>query len=265
MNNKYLKISLFLIIFIWAIAFINIFQISVDSSVKQQPKTIIYRDKSDNNSDIIAYDFTEEKVTIISFIGNFDFIYNPQQSLAVKNVANKLNYRYIINGSFFEITKEHAGFLSLLGQQKTPLKKDQQLSHIVKYNRQTGELNFIESNVFQPSKTNNFVEFQTGPLIIENHQITDKYIKKSFNGFFPYKRALLAYTKEDHRKYFIITKKDVKLDELAKYLLSLSIFSGKTLNIINLDGGPSVALYSKSHSDLNFNENAILPILLGIK
>lgn len=44
--------------------------IPVNASVKEQTQIIIYQDKSDKNRDIIAYNFTEEKVTIISLIGN---------------------------------------------------------------------------------------------------------------------------------------------------------------------------------------------------
>ncbi|NES18723.1 MAG: hypothetical protein F6K41_07275 [Symploca sp. SIO3E6] len=52
---------------------------------------------------------------------------------------------------------------------------------------------------------------------------------------------------------------------MADYLLTLSVFSGKTLHVVNLDGGTSTALYSQTNPELNLNEAAVLPILLGLK
>ena len=152
-----------------------------------------------------------------------------------------------------------------MGEQLTPLKPDRQLSHIVRFNPKTAVLDFVDAKRFQPSTQNTEIEFQTGPLIVANNKVTTDYIRQSINGLSPFARTLLAYTEEDRKKYFIIAQKIVKLDQLANDLLTLSVFSGKTLHVVNLDGGPSVALHSKTHPELNFNESAVLPIVLGLK
>lgn len=225
----------------------------------------VYPDSSFKDGNIMAYKFNNYDMTIVSFVGNFDFIYKPSQVESVKNVATKSNYKYMVNGSFFEESKEHAGWLSVLGQQQTPIKEDKQLSHIISFNPNTEVLSFVEAKLFQTSTKKTDIEFQSGPLIIDSNKVTKKYINQSINGLLLFERTLLAYTEEDQRKYFIITKKNVKLDELADYLLKLSVFSGKTLYVVNLDGGSSVALYSQTHPELSFNETAILPILLGLQ
>ena len=55
------------------------------------------------------------------------------------------------------------------------------------------------------------------------------------------------------------------LDELGHYLTSLAVFANKRLDVVNLDGGPSVALYVEKYPELNYNAEARLPILLGVK
>ncbi|NEO53195.1 MAG: phosphodiester glycosidase family protein [Okeania sp. SIO3B5] len=244
---------------------ITVFQRAKKSDKESIYQQTIYPDSSFQDGEFMAYKFNNYDMTIVSFIGNFDLIYKPSQAESVKTVATKSNYKYIVNGSFFEESKEHAGWLSVLGKVKTPVKEDKQLSHIISFNPNTEELNFIETKLFEASTEKNNIEFQSGPLIIDSNQVTTKYINQSLNGLLLFERTLLAYTEEDRRKYFIITKENVKLDELADYLLKVSVFSGKTLHIVNLDGGSSVALYSQTHPELNFNETAILPILLGLK
>lgn len=264
--NRKLKIGLYIILLLCLVgAGITVSQLTEISSQQKSSQQTIYPDSSVKDGDIMLYQFNDRGITIVSFVGSFDFIYKPSQAVSVKTVATKLNYRYLVNGSFFEASKGHAGWLSVLGQEKTPLKEDRQLSHIIRFNPNTGVLSFVDAKLFQPSTNKTNIEFQSGPLIIDSNRVTNKYIHQSINGLLLFERTLLAYTEEDRRKYFIITKKQVKLDELADHLLMLSVFSGKTLYVVNLDGGTSVAFYSQTHPELSFNETAILPILLGIK
>lgn len=266
MLNKKFKIGLcILLLFCLGGAGITILQLRKTSNQEKLSQPNINPDSSVKDGDVMIYKFKNYDMTIVSFVGSFDFIYKPSQDLSVEAVATKSNYRYMVNGSFFEASKEHAGWLSVLGQEKTPIKEDKQLSHIIRYNPETGVLSFVEAQLFKPLTENTNIEFQSGPLIIKNNKVTKKYIEQSINGLLLFERTLLGYTEEDGRKYFIITKNNVKLDELADYLLRLSVFSGKTLNVVNLDGGSSVALYSQTYPEFSFNEAAILPILLGIK
>jgi hypothetical protein len=66
-------------------------------------------------------------------------------------------------------------------------------------------------------------------------------------------------------KFFITVRKPERLDNLGEYLLKFSIFEKKTLSVINLDGGPSVALDTQAHPEMNHNRNAVLPILFALR
>ncbi|MEA5471496.1 phosphodiester glycosidase family protein [Spirulina sp. 06S082] len=218
------------------------------------------------NDEIEVYTDQKYGIVIVSFSSRFDLIYHPTKALPLKDIAQHFDYRYVMNGSFFEgdrLNAKHAGWLSILGMNHSLVKEDPQLSHVVRYDPSSEAIEFLPLEEFNPLISDNYIEFQTGPLIIRNNKLAEKYIKESINGLGDYKRALLAYT-NDQQKYFIITKEVVSLDDLGEYLLTLPIFSGKIFNAINLDGGPSVALYSKDYPELNYNEEDRLPILLTI-
>ncbi|NER50356.1 MAG: hypothetical protein F6J92_27520, partial [Symploca sp. SIO1A3] len=136
------------------------------SSQEQSSGSTIYPDFQVKDGDVIAYQFPNYDLTILSFVDNFDFIYQPSQTQSLKTVAEEFDYRYLVNGSFFEASGEHAGWLAVLGQERTPFKEDPQLSHIIQYNTNTGGLNFTEAQLFQPSTQKTNIEFQSGPLII---------------------------------------------------------------------------------------------------
>ena len=146
------------------------------------------------------------------------------------------------------------------------LKPDRQLTHIAILNRTTGEMDFKSLEIWGPSMSDNAnIEFQTGPLVIQANVLDLPSIRLSINGLRSHQRTLLAYTEEDMMKFFITARKPERLDKLGEYLLSLSIFEGKMLSVINLDGGPSVALDTQAHPEMNHNGDAVLPILFALR
>lgn len=212
------------------------------------------------------YNFTAFEMTIIGFAGNFEILYQPSQTASVQKVGQDSGYRCVVNGSFFEQSRDHAGWLSLFGKKLTPVKPDRQLSHITTLNTKTGALTFTAAESWQDALMDSeSIQFQTGPLIVDANRLALKPIRRSINGLQSHRRTILAVTEEDQMKYFIIVRNPGRLDEIGNYLLKLSIFAGKTLSAIDLDGGPSVALYLKDHPELSYNETAVLPILFGIK
>jgi hypothetical protein len=218
------------------------------------------------DDDIQAYTFDASDISIIAFRNNFEIIYEPSQRLSIHQVGQSFNYRYVVNGSFFELSGGHAGWLSISGSNLAPLKHDRQLTHVAILNTTTRELNFKSAEVWKPSMSDKAsTEFQTGPLIIQANVLDMPSIRQSINGLRSHQRALLGYTEEDRVKFFIIARKPESLDKLGEDLLKLSIFQAKTLSVINLDGGPSVALQSQAHPELNHNANAVLPILFALR
>lgn len=230
----------------------------------QKVQTCITPDRVIKDSSIHAYEFVPWGIVVLAMTNHFDFIYTPSRPVSIKDVATESNYRYVINGSFFERSGEHAGVLSILGEMHTPHKPDAQLTHIVRYAPETGAILFLPNSELTGAGRLH-IEFQTGPLVIENNRVMQQYIQESANGHGLHKRTLLGYTEGDGTKYFIIVKNAISLDTLGELLLRFSIFSQKKLHVVNLDGGPSVALYAKNHQELNYNTKARLPILLAIR
>ena len=217
------------------------------------------------DNDILVQNDAAYGITIIGFKGNYDLLYDPSDPLSLAEAGRKYPYRYIINGSYFENSRIHAGWLSTFGVQQTPLKVDRQLSHMAILDTSLGYLDFPDLDLWDTSMTNpKALEFQTGPLVIHENQVDTLAIQASINGLSPRLRTLLAYTKEDGMFYFMITREVCRLDDIGGYILSLDVFTGKTLDVMNLDGGSSTALYSRKHPNLNYNVNRALPILLGI-
>jgi len=215
---------------------------------------------------ILVHNSENFGITIVGFKSNFEIIYEPSQPLSLKEAGEKHPYPYIINGSYFEGSRVHAGWLSIFGVQQTPIKDDRQLSHMAILDTNLRYIDFPDLDLWDSSMTSaTSLEFQTGPLVIHANQIDTLSIQASINGVSSRLRTFLAYTDEDDMKYFIIARHAGPLDKMAQHLLSLPVFEGKTLSVVNLDGGSSTALYSRNHPELNFNVNRPLPILLGIR
>ena len=196
-----------------------------------------------------------------------ELLYFSDSAPVVRDVAVQNKFRYLINGSYFHgsrLNALHAGWLRVYGKHYTMLTDDRQLTHVVKIDSSKKSISFIRKEEFAADSTASTLEFQTGPLIIENGKAATEFIQSSINGLAKHRRTLMA-TIENSQLVLILVREKVSLDELAKYLLRLSIFKGKKLDVINLDGGSSTALYVKAIPRLNFNIEDKLPILIGVK
>ena len=218
------------------------------------------------DDDIHAYMFDTYGMSIIAFRSNFEIVYKPSQSLSLYQIRQRFSYRYLVNGSFFEWSGVHTGWLSIAGDNLMRWKHDRQLTHLAILNTITGKMSFRSAESWEPSMSDKaHLEFQTGPLVIRANELDLASIRQSINGLRSHRRTLLAYTEEDGMKFFITVREPERLDKLGESLLRLSTFEGKTLFALNLDGGPSVALDSQAHPEMNYNENAVLPILFALQ
>lgn len=218
------------------------------------------------DDDILAYTFDAHDISMIAFRSNFEIVYEPSQRQSIHQVGQSFKYRYLVNGSFFEWSGKHAGWLSISGSNLMPLKHDRQLTHVAILNTTTSEMGFKSAELWRTSMSDKAnIEFQTGLLVIQANVLDLPSIRQSINGLRSHQRTLLACTEEDKMKFFITVRKPERLDKLGEHLLKVSMFEGKTLSVINLDGGPSVALDSQAHPELNHNGDAVLPILFALR
>ena len=230
-------------------------------------QNLILSDKvyHDGPNEISVYD--DFGITIVSVHHGFEFLFVPDDVDALESVALANHYRLVINGSFFDgsaLHAGHSGWLRIYGKTYSPLRPNVQLTHIVRFDSTSMKTAFIDMDGFKPGNDNHSIEFQTGPLIIDSNKVALSLIQHSINGSGKYKRTLMAVT--DNSGLFLITVRNrVSLDSLANYLLSLAIFASHRLDIVNLDGGSSVALFVQNHPELNYNESSHLPMLIGVK
>ncbi len=206
-------------------------------------------------------------MTVVEVPDTLTFLYLPRNDVPLDSIARREKFRAVINGSFFDGTRgnaSHAGWLSMYGMNVTPMMDDRQLTHVVRIDGSKRRVNFLPVVSFVPSKDRHLLEFQTGPLIIENGRIREDLIRSSINGSSRHTRSLLATL--NHRRCFFITVTDrVTLTDLAATLLHLSVFIRGRLDVVDLDGGSSVALYLKGAPGFNFNVRDRLPILIGFR
>ncbi len=125
-------------------------------------------------------------------------------------------------------------------------------------------IEFLPARSFVATDDPQLLEFQTGPLVIEMGRIREDLIRTSINGSTRHTRSLLA-TLDQHRCFFITVTERVALADLAAMLRRLSVFQNGRLDVINLDGGSSVALYLRDVPGSNSNADDRLPILIGFR
>lgn len=218
------------------------------------------------DGNVIIYNSGLYDMTIVGFKGDIEIIYDAENPPTLKQAGQLNDYRYLINGSYFHASREHAGWLSILGTQHAELLDDKQLSHIVVLNKELEYIDFPGLEIWNDSSTSSeTIEFQTGPMVVAANTVDTLSINASINGKGAHLRTLLAFTEEDGMRYFIICRDLGPLENIGEHLLSLPVFKDKTLWAVNLDGGSSTALYSRDYPILNFNTERPLPILLGIK
>jgi exopolysaccharide biosynthesis protein len=206
-------------------------------------------------------------MTIVEVPDTLVFFYLPRNNLPLDSVARRENLRCLINGSFFNGARgnaSHAGWLSLYGHRITPLMDDRQLTHVVRSNGTKRTIEFLPARSFVSSGDPHLLEFQTGPLVIEMGRIQEDLIRSSINGPTRHTRSLLA-TLDRHRCFFITVTEQVTLIDLAATIRRLSVFQNGRLDVINLDGGSSVALYVREVPGVNSNADDRLPILIGFR
>lgn len=244
--------------------FLLLLQLWVQSSLSQNfiSPDKVYRDGPNEIS--VYNDFG---MTIVSVHNGFEFLFVPDDVDALESIARANYFRFVINGSYFDNSALHAGhsgWLHIYGKTYSPLRPDVQLTHVVRFDSAYMKTTFIKMEGFKPGDDNHSVEFQTGPLIIDSNKVALSLIQHSVNGSGRYRRTLMAVT--DNSGIFLITVRNrVSLDSLANYLLSLANFASHRLDVVNLDGGSSVALFVQNHPELNYNETAHLPVLIGVK
>jgi len=214
-----------------------------------------------------VYNLNRYKMTIVELSGkDLEYFYFKQNPPKISDLAMRNNCEVAINASYFSGTKlsaTHVGLLSIWGRQHVPIGSENQLTHAAVFYKQSKTVRFFDANSYKSSVQNDVIEFQTGPLVLDDGEVQKSFVNNSVNGTTRHKRLLLA-TDETNRIFIIVVREKVNLIELANYLRSLNVF-GKELDVINLDGGKSVALWDRYYPEVNYNSNDRLPLVICVK
>lgn len=219
----------------------------------------------DGNITVYSY-LKEHRLRIVSIPDSIHYVCSPKNSKQFSQIASEMNFRYMVNATYFSgpsTDARHAGWLWIYGTLYEHTAEDKQLTHVVCIDRLNKKISYTYYKDFTTEFNKECLEFQTGPLIIENSKLAETYINSSINGLKKAPRTMLA-SLDNKQMFFIISESYQDLITLGNYIMKLSVFYGKKLDVVNLDGGPSTALYSKNDSKLNYNNYAVLPFLLGV-
>lgn len=206
-------------------------------------------------------------LTVVTCTGEPELIYTPRPQHSVEEIGQKEHFRYLINSAYFAGTRllaKPAGWLRLDGKIVRKISRSRQLTHIVRYDSAENKMTFLPVKNFKTDPEAAF-EFQTGPLVIDNNTIANEFIRQSINGRGKYTRTMLGICPRHNKFYLFTFRNPVSLKEAAEKILSLPLAKKTKLSVINLDGGASVAFYSKELPNYNYNTEDRLPFLLGIK
>lgn len=223
--------------------------------------------KKENNLNF--YFHKDEQLEVIIFDYPIFINYSPNYPKSLKEQAEEKDYKFAVNFNYFKgnyLKATPAGLFQLNGTKLSEIVNDNQLTHVFVYDNQKNIIkfenvtNFISSS-YSESK---YSLIQTGPLIIENNKIDTDSIDSSLNGNGKFLRNIFGYT-DDGNFFIIITRRTYNLETLSETVLGLNEFKDKVINAINLDGGPSTAIYSKEFPEYNFQDDYRLPLILGVK
>lgn len=218
----------------------------------------------DPQDDFVFYEDRLNGIRFAVFKLSPTIVYDQNQSKTVRDIGIENDFKILINGGFFNDQNQYAGALEIEGVVITPpAPLDTQLSHVARYNPTTTLFDFIETRSFERDNSYSLA-FQTGPLFLLDNEVQDSYIDASINGNGEYIRSFIGQLDSGELIAGVTTKR-VTLKDLAAKLLEASIFDGKKLSLINLDGGSSSALFLGEGNSQNYGQFKVLPVLIGFK
>jgi len=220
------------------------------------------------DGNITVYNYDMLNISLISVPDTLYYVLIPKDAAKFNSVALENNFRYQINASYFAGSAKdasHCGLLKIYNSViDSSLIEDKQLKYIASFNKAEHKINFFYYKDFVSQNDPNTLDFQTGPLIVQNNKLAEEAIKSSINWKRKAQRTLIA-SLDNKEIFLVVVRKKTGLIELGNALLKLSVFKNKKLDVMNLDGGSSTALYSRNFPKLDYNSNAQLPLLIGIK
>lgn len=176
------------------------------------------------------------------------------------------NALLLINGSYHDGAYDQptmVGLLELGNRILSPFKpKDLQLSRVLAIDP-AGRIASIRalSDEVGPNRTPTSARLQSGPAILVDGRLVGDEIAASLNGNDAYKRTAIGRT-DNGETVIVISKTPRKLLELGALVLRMNDYRKRKLTLINLDGGPSTAIYSEAIRGMSYGADKVTPIVI---
>ncbi len=227
----------------------------------QEPEGVV-PDNMMMDTSATVFEYRRLGITAVAPSNGVEFLFLPNNSSSLPDVAERLRYNYLINASSDSAGANYrTGLLKIGGIQYGSFIEDKSRSYIVRIDRPSGRVAFIPHSAFISDSSKTVLEFQAGPLIIENGKAVSSQIQKPGEK---HRRTLLALL-GNTEMYLLVTRGQYALPDLAEKLVSFSIFKGKRLDVIVLAAGDSSAVYARNFPRVNLNAEGRMPLLIGIR
>lgn len=186
------------------------------------------------------------------------------------------NYSTLINGSYFSKMEwgiYPSGFLYFSGQIYTEfLTEDKQITHM--YCQKNNRIDIWENSRYvseEDTIQKCDTAFQAGPLIYSLHDnhVSENLALKTYIWSAHPRTIMVIFESSEGKQdiWFLTVYKDKTFTQIRDMILSETRFYAtyKNIDILNLDGGSSVAYRSQKYPELNFWKAKTLPIVFGIR
>lgn len=227
----------------------------------QEPEGIV-PDNMMMDTSATVFEYRRLGITIVAPSKGIEFLYMPKTSSRVREVAEQFRCNYLLNASLEGASANYrTGFLKIGGIQYGSLVAEKSLTHVVRLDTRNGRLIFIPRSVFVVDTSKTAIEFQAGPLLIENGKPVAQNPVRAEDKH----RQTLVATINNTEIYLLVTRERYSFFDLTEKLTNLSIFKGKRLDVIALTTGDSTVFYSKNFPRMNLNAENRMPLLIGIR
>ncbi len=213
----------------------------------------------------VTYEYSRAGVWVAVFTTPLELSNSWSDGPSLEDGSRLQNYLVSVNGTYFKGSYDKAtpaGFFQEEGVNSSQVLQDKQLTRIVSYSASENKLVFSKVNEYITGGSD--FAFQTGPQILTDGVIEDQEISNSINGLGSYKRTFLGKTSTGSFVFGTATS-PISLLQLGAVLKEMQVFKGQQITVVNLDGGPSTAMYSKDFDRVNWNTTMRLPLIIGTR
>lgn len=205
----------------------------------------------------------QKEIITIPLKNNTELLFLPQGS-TTKTIQKEFNCDFVVNGNYFwgeETGEFYPAGIWYENKQKTFSREnhpfDPNLTNTIRFYQKSNKTEFL----FEQATGENItwaITFNAWPRLVQSGMINTELEQFISHWNFTFWRTVIS--KKGDQTFLVLFRKGISLHDTAVWLQEQR-FS----DAINLDGGPSTALTSRSLFKPSFNEEKLLPIFFCVK